>query len=204
MFRELLMLQKQQTVKDAPMVPDVNRIQIAPHRTYTFQRTVDIGQITPSTTVETDSTYVFALNQLPDYTEFTSLFDNYRILQVTVCFYPLFLDTTATTPYPPIKTVIDYDDNVSVTLAQANEYDSLQVNQTGNYFERTLTPRIAVAAYAAGVFSSFMQPKAQSWVDCASPGVNHYGLKYAMPVSGAANPVWQVEAHYILQFRETR
>jgi hypothetical protein len=203
LLKQLISLNSRQTVRDEPTVPDVQPSVLKRHRLYTFQRGIDLGIITPSVTVETFTSYTFTLGALPDSTEFTALFDQYRILQVRMEFTPLFTDTSATVAYPPIYTAIDYDDANSVTGAQINEYDSVMFTPTGTYFERCFNPRIALAAYS-GAFTSFGQPQAGFWIDCASPSVVHYGLKTVMPVAGAANQVWSVRAHLQLQFRESR
>jgi hypothetical protein len=203
LLSKMLALQKQQTIREVPAVPDVDRLLLARHRVHTFHRSLSIGNIVGSTTGEVDSAIGVTLAGFPDYTDFTNLFDTYRIMQIIVEFNPLFLDTTATTNYPPIATAIDYDDGNSTTYSQLEEYDSFQICQTGQYFQRVFTPRIALAAYS-GSFASYAQPKAGTWIDVASPGVIHYGLKYALPITGAANSVWSVQVHAILQFRESR
>jgi hypothetical protein len=203
LLKQLINLNKSQTVKDTPDVPDIIWPIVKRNKIFTFVRKVDLGIISPSVTVETDGAYSFTLNALPDYTEFTALFDNYRIIGVKINFMPLFTDTSATVAYPPIRTAIDYDDSAATTLAQLEEYDSCLASYTGQFFQRTLVPRLAVAAYAAGVFTSFAQ-RTYQWIDCASPGVILYGLKYAIPVAGAANQVWSVNADYMLQFKQSR
>jgi hypothetical protein len=203
LLEKMLALQKQNTIRESPAVPDVGRITLGRHRAHTFHRSFSVGNITGSTTAETDGAVTVTLAAFPDYTDFTNLFDTYRIMQIAVEFNPLFLDTTATTNYPPIATVIDYDDGNATAYAQLEEYDSFMITQTGQYFQRVLTPRIALAAYS-GTFTSYSQPPAGTWIDVASTGVVHYGLKYALPECGAANSVWSVTVHAILQFRESR
>lgn len=203
LLKHLIQVNERQTIRDEPMVRDVQARTLRRHRIYPFHRAIDLGIITPSVTLETFTSYTFTLGALPDSTEFTALFDQYRIMQVRMEFTPLFTDTSATVAYPPLYTAIDYDDANSVTGAQINEYDSVMFTPTGTYFERTFNPRIALAAYS-GAFTSFGQPKAGFWLDCASPSVVHYGLKTVMPVSGAANQVWSVRAHLMLEFRESR
>jgi hypothetical protein len=178
-------------------------MQLKRHKLYTFQRSQDFGLLTPSTTAATAGAYSFVLNQLPDYTDFTNLFDSYRILQVRLSFFPLFLDTTATTAYPAIKTVIDYDDGANITLQQAEEYDSLLVSQTGTYFERVLVPRVVLGAFNGSIVSA-NQARALTWIDCGNPDIIHYGVKIVLPIAGAANAVWQPTAHYTLQFKNSR
>jgi hypothetical protein len=199
--QQILRLNERQTLKDEPEVPDVQPIQLSKRKVYTIQRSVDLGTITASVSVEVDGAYSFALSNLPDSASLTPDWDQYRILQVRLSFYPLFLDTSATVNYPPIHTVIDYDDSTATAQAQLNEYSTLMISQSGTYFSRVINPMFAVAAYG-GAFTQFA-PK-RGWVDVASPGVLHYGLKYALPISGAANAVWTVTAHYTVSFRQTR
>jgi hypothetical protein len=203
LLKQIVALNKQQTIKDIPDTPDIMWSVLPRHKLYEFHRKQNLGVITPSVTVETDGAYAFSLGSLPDLTEFTALFDTYRIMRIKVAFYPLFVDTSATVAYPPIITAIDYDDNNTLAFAVLQEYDTALVSNSGTYFDRVFTPRIALAAYS-GTFTSYSQPKAGTWIDCASPNVTHYGIKYAMPISGAANGTWQVEATYDLQFRDTR
>jgi hypothetical protein len=203
LLSQLLALQKQQTVKETPAVMDVPRIRLARNKVHSFHRSLSIGNITSSATAEVDGSVAVTLGGFPDFSDFTNLFDAYRIAQVSVEFYPLFLDTTATTNYPPIATVIDYDDASSTSYSLLQEYDSLQIVNTGVYFERTFIPRIASAVYS-GAFTSFAQSKGLTWIDAASTGVIHYGLKYALPEAGAANPVWSVTVHAIIQCRNSR
>jgi len=202
LMKELLLVNKQQINREIPQLKDAVIPMQKRHKVYPFTRIQQVGTISSSTSAEVFGSVTFALSSLPDYTEFTALFDCYRIVGVKVCFYPAFLDTTATTIYPPLYTVIDYDDASSLTTAAMGEYDSCQVVQTGQFFERSLVPRTAVAAYS-GTFTSFGQ-KALMWLDCGSPSVVHYGLKYGLDISGAANTVWTVVAHYSLEFRESR
>jgi hypothetical protein len=203
LLKQIVALNKQQTIKDIPDTPDIMWSVLPRHKLYSFHRKQNYGTITGSVTAEVDGAIAFSLGSLPDYTEFTALFDTYRILHVKIAFYPLFIDTSATVPYPPIITAIDYDDNNTLAYSVLQEYDTALVSNSGTYFDRVLTPRIALAAYS-GTFTSYSQPKAGTWVDCASPNVTHYGLKYALPITGAANAVWQVELTYDLQFRDTR
>lgn len=203
LLKELVNVNRAQTVKDLPDTRDVIWPTLKPHKIHTFVRKQNFGQITGSVTAEVDGALAFSLGSLPDYTEFTALYDTYRIMMVKVDFFPLFTDTSATVAYPPIITAIDYDDNASTTYAVLQEYSTSLVSCTGQFFQRVMTPKVALAAYG-GAFTQFAQAPAGQWLDCASPNTTHYGLKYALPITGAANAVWQVWATYLLQLRESR
>jgi hypothetical protein len=131
LLKELIATNKRQTIRDAPPVPDVQERTLKRHRIYPFHRSLDLGIIAGSVTVETFTSYTFTLSALSDSTEFTALFDQYRIMQVRMEFTPLFTDTSATVAYPPLYSAIDYDDANSVTGAQINEYDSVMFAPTG-------------------------------------------------------------------------
>jgi len=45
------------------------------------------------------------------------------------------------------------------------------------------------------------------WIDCASPGVNHYGIKYAVSggvIGQTALQAFSTEVEYFLEFRQVR
>jgi len=102
--------------------------------------------------------------------------------------------------------VLDYDDNNSVTVAQALSYDNLKMSPVGAYFERTLTPKVALAAYSGSVFTAFAQAGNSQWLDAASPGIPYYGLKYALPVGLVATGtiIWTTIITIELEFSHPR
>jgi hypothetical protein len=125
------------------------------------------------------------LSQLSGYADYVSAFDKYRILEVQAECIPNTGGLSATSS-SVIDTVIDYDDDSALTSGAQYEYDSCySVNSTSS-FKRTFIPRAALAAYS-GTFTSYAEAKPSQWIDCASPNVNHYGLKMVM---GASTPVF--------------
>jgi hypothetical protein len=153
------------------------------------------GNVTSSAVSETDGAITFQLNNLSGYTTLTSLFDQYRIVGITVRFYPSQPYTAAT---GQLFTAFDYDDATAVPIATLVQRDTLKVAPANAYFERSLVPRLAIAAYA-GAFTSFGNTQGL-WIDSGSPGVVHYGLKYGVPASASANS-WTYVARYSIQCR---
>jgi len=200
--RDLSEMEKQQMLRPTPFVYDT-RISV-PKKTvgkiHTFYASAVRGNITTSTTVPSAGAITFILQDLANFTDYTNLFDQYRILAVKVEFIMLGSTNPLTGPPGYIQTALDYDD--ATTPGSANElmqYDSVQVVPIGQYFERSVRPRSAVAMYS-GVFTSFGNKYAQ-WCDSASSSVIHYGIKYYIPIIPTFVYTIQPIAHYQIQCR---
>jgi len=184
LLSKLVILNEQQILKAVPAMSDIE-FPTLKRRYYSFVSSYVVGTLTSSLTVPVTATYNFSLNQLPDSSQFTALFDAYRILHVKVIFNP----TTNTGPCAAIQTVIDYDDSNLLVGSPAGR-DTFMSVSCGQYFERNLAPRAALALYG-GAFTSFGQI-ANPWTDCGNPFVQHYGLKVFQPVSLFAAEVYEV------------
>jgi len=163
--------------------------------------------------------YSFQLSDIPSSTEFTNLFDQYRIRNVKIMLSvsrrnaPAVNATlhAATVPMTPLLLdVVDYDDANALTLAGIEQYENLKITPLdgSRLITRTLKPHVAVASYS-GTFVSYANMTDQ-WIDCNSPAVQHYGWKSVIRgdlegsagayVYGATN----IYATYELEFRNVR
>lgn len=179
---------------------------------------------------ESSGAFVFKLDDLPDYTEFTSLFDQYRICAVKVTITSPYTGNTGLVPrsgaanglgtMPAIKmySVSDYDDAVTLTVAQLMQYQNCRItelttNLKGGKASFFIKPRLATAVYS-GAFTSYGNTK--MWLDAASPSVEHYGFKWAFDaiyadggIAGTAT-TWGVatslqwDLKYYVAFRNVR
>jgi len=160
-------------------------------RTYTVSSTINVNDSAPYL-----GSRSFILSDLPSYTEFTALFDRYKINGAKIAFYQPYQNgaatsvtqaTTAVTTLPMIRlhTAVDYDDastpsSVAV-LEQYTSYKCVELtspNIRGGKVTRYLKPRLAVSVYGGGVFGNYGNSKAM-WIDTSSPSVNFYGIKWA-------------------------
>jgi hypothetical protein len=161
----------------------------------------NLAVLTTSTVANTFVSITATLSSLNDYASYAAVFDQYRIMGMKCTFMPGSAAALATT-FGHVHTVVDYDDNTSITPAQALDYPNCLVSNLGDTQVRAFRPHVALAAYAGGVFTSFANAEGQ-WIDCTSSGVVHYGLKVAVnPTSVAVNfdsivSVW-------IQFRNPR
>jgi hypothetical protein len=169
---------------------------------FSVEKTVAKASINLSATIDQANIFSFTLSDLPQVSAWTAVFDVYRIMQVEVDFLPVLPSTQGT---PPLYTVIDYDDNNALTsLGATLEYDTIMITQMGQMCRRILKPRVSVALYG-GAFTQFGQVQNQ-WIDAASPGTIHYGVKTYFPsYTGATTGVaYNVVARYLIQFKNTR
>lgn len=162
----------------------------------------------------------FRLNQIPNYTELTSLYDEYRIDKVVVEFHPRAsaLTTPAAAPaagnvnqsfsnIQPFLTVIDYDDSTPPgSRNDLVQYSNLLVSHYGQKVTRTFVPHVAVPVFRTGVSSGYGS-KPKQWIDCANDDVPHYGLKWAFnqdTAAGADTVVYDLFVTFHLTMRGVR
>ncbi len=185
-----------------PDIPDIQRMILKRKKVYTFSRKYISTGITGSTTVDQFGALNFQLSSFPNYTEFTALFDQYRMTQISVVFVPVSTGQSTA----PLYTIIDYDDSTLPTAVNdLFQYGTCHMSQGGVTVVRTLTPQFDMAAYS-GAFTSYALSVPNQWCDVASPSVQWYGVKYCLPAftGGPSTLVYNVHVEGVLQFRSTR
>jgi len=180
------------------LVPKVHR----GDQKYTYIKAVDLGNVlTTSTTVPIGASLNFTLNQLPEVSSLTTLFDQYKIEEICVDIVAEG-NTNNNSLDSRWASVLDYDDSATLTtFAQALEYDTALITPLNNGHARRFKPHVAVAAYS-GAFTSFANQPAQ-WLDCGSPNIQHYGIKLIAEPSVTATGVSAV-AWLKVSFRASR
>ncbi len=155
----------------------------------------------------------FTLADLGGYTEFTALFDQYRLERVRVRLVPMANMNNTTLPgtVTPgvggfITGVIDLDDAGAPTAGGPGvllQYESAQSCSALEECVFVLQPHVAVAAYASGVFTSYANER--PWIDAASATVEHYGVKLLWeienPYSGASILYYRMFLEYEVALR---
>jgi len=185
-----------------PVFPLLSTLQ---NKTYPFiQTTATPVTISSNTSGTSYGNVNFILNLIDQYTSFTGLFDQYRILMVETTFRPrsTFAATSATVNPGLLAIVVDNDDSNNLTsFAQAEDYENC-ITGTGLQTQtRTQVPHAAIAAYS-GSFSSYANV-ASPWIDCTSPGVIHYGIKTAWTATDIVYTT-DITNRYWFEFRNVR
>lgn len=139
---------------------------------------------------------------LPNYTEFTALFDTYRIDRIACWCLPTFDSANVTTGgtqssanLPWLMYAVDYDDvsgTLSTGLMQYGNCKFTQLSGDNSKILRSWIPRSQTAVAAGGVNAGGLRPAKLAWIDTASTNVTHYGLKLAFDNQAGAMTVNQV------------
>lgn len=124
---------------------------------------------------------------LPNYTEFTALYDQYRINWVDCEF--MFSNnmsnvTSPGTTLPVMYLAKDYDDSNVANYTDLQQYSTLQVWQLGQQQGRDgihhvrVKPNVDTAVYQSALVQGYARSK-PIFIDTSSPAVPHYGVKIA-------------------------
>jgi hypothetical protein len=184
---------------------DVNKI----HR---FKRLLSLGSFRQEILVETRYGWSFALSDLVNSSEFTSLYDSYRIEAVSVSFFPRQTQMTAaqsTTAiiFPRLYTTIDYNDADQTSISDLRQMGSTIESPPGTGIVRTFVPHVLNTVYGNSFGTSYGN-QAGLWIDTNSPDVRHYGLKAAVEAGGPSQSAnlqeYVVEATVYLAARNVR
>lgn len=116
-----------------------------------------------------------------NYSSWTAVFDSYKIDKVEFVFR--LRNAGSSNEFPRLALYPDWDDSTA-PASLANVYSHPRVKTwtltpTKPEAKLVLVPKIAVAAYS-GVFTSYAQNDKPMWVDCNSPNVAHYGIKFGI------------------------
>lgn len=149
----------------------------------------------------------FSLNDLPNSSDFTNLFDFYRICGVKLqfIFQSNNQDTGSNTvlSIPVMHYIADYDDSIGFSNEnQALEKEGIKTKRIDKPFTYYLVPRISNEIYNNGITTAYALNNKKQWIDCNSSGVAHFGLKAW--VSSGVNTItgqFKIYATYYLQFK---
>lgn len=151
----------------------------------------------------------FSFDQLPNYADFTSLFDRFKINFIKLYVY-LKIDPSAqaaaTAAYPKLYWTKDYDDSSApATLNEMREHKTCKVKvlNPNRPVIITLRPAILSEVYRTAVTYSY-SPKWKQWIDCATPNVPHYGLKIGIDDLTNTNYQVKVEGKMWFSCKDTR
>jgi len=153
--------------------------------------------LTTSTTVPTYFGLSFLVNSLDNFTSLAAVYDQYYITLIECQVVPDVSEVTiSTSAVGSYVTAVDLDDAaVPTSYSNAASYaSSISSNQTVGHYHRW-APQFAVATYS-GAFTSYGVSK--GWIDCASPSVQHYGLKGCATLGNATqNLVGEIRYHVL-------
>jgi hypothetical protein len=134
----------------------------------------NLAYFTTSTVSNTFGGTFFALSSMNDASEYAAVFDQYRIMAVEITIMPSTQTVAGLTGH--LLSAVDYDDVSTISPALNAQKSTVVISNLQDTIVRSFTPRIALAAYS-GAFTAYSVGPSQSWINTASPTVQHYGHK---------------------------
>jgi len=151
-------------------------------KTYQISREYEAGTYSTNTTVPAQAAITFQLSSLPGFADFTSLFDQYRVIQAQLSFIPFQTVCNNVSSHPGfLHTVIDYDDNTVISVVQAEQYDTYKKDSLLTEFSRVLYPRVSASVYLTTLttgYSMGLSGYRGPWLDAVSSSIPYFGVKF--------------------------
>lgn len=176
----------------------------------TVTRVVEGTSITASSSGAYATGLSFNINGLPDLTDFTTLFDQYKLNGIQIQFIPNITsnDMNPVSTYyelPNFHTIIDRDDEIApANLNVMMQYPSYKRTRGHQVHTRYFRPSLAQTIFKTSSTTGTSQvgPK---WLDCADPTIPHYGMKvWIDQTNSTTNIKYRVYTKYYLQFKGVR
>lgn len=176
------------------------------NKVYYFTRhTGAFGSLTINNITDTLVGYNFSLNDVVNYTEFTALYDMYKIKAVKISFLPQMTQNVSLSSVNNVNagrrffSAIDYNSDTAPT-----NIDELRDYKTCKYTNllRKHTRYIYKPMILDGSSYSI-----SPWMSTASPSINYYGLKVGVePTDSTVSTtmLYEIECKYYLAFKNVR
>jgi hypothetical protein len=160
-----------------------------------------LSAFSSSTTVPVFYGTYFTVGSLDQFSSLSAVFDQYRVDEVEWWCVPNN-HVTSQNGGGFLTSVVDYDDaNALSTVPQALDYQNALTNEASAGHYRRFKPHAAVAMYS-GTFASYGNIESP-WIDCASPSVQHYGIKIAVTAMSSISG-YNTITRLLVSFRNVR
>lgn len=173
-------------------------------------------KIEPTTNILTSTvaatglySYQFTLNDLPDVSNYSAIWDSYRFDKITAVIQPVtqisFPSTTFS--HAPLVTAIDYDDAaIPTSFAQLLAHGTSMIHDPmGGAVKRSFVPHCAIGVADTALNFANKSMGKWKWIDMSTTGVTHYGFKAVVKQCTSTN-VFQYYIYFIVDvsFKSSR
>jgi hypothetical protein len=172
-------------------------------------RVVQLG-IIAKTAADAGAGRNWQLSQMPNFAEYTALFNEYRITSIEITYDLSTSLLNSPTAYPRLAFCVDINDSGSPIqesdLLQYQDVRVLQMSQVKTQFKHRFVPRVALAAYQ-GAFSGYSTAPAGQWLNTDNSNVQHYGTKEWLTnynTTATPNTIIVLYAVFHMEFRRPR
>lgn len=151
----------------------------------------------------------FTLNSLPDFTDFTALYDQYMIKGIKYTLIPRISNAgpSGAVGNPSILgniwSVLDYDDtNVPPSLNTLLQYQNVKRTQYHKIHKRYFKPAVELGVGSPLTSSAV---KKYQWLDVANTAVPHLGIKLWVDGSLGSYPLeFDLQVKFYMAFKNVR
>jgi len=195
-------------------------------RSFRIKGTHRFSRYTPQTSysvvagqTELDVGFHFQLDEIVNVNEFTVLFDRYRI-DCVICKFQLITNPDASylpnstvansnNFYPKLWWYVDPDDANPLTLSQIKERQNVKcrVMRPNSVISVRVRPAVLLQTYRTALTTGYA-PKYKTFIDCGTPDVPHYALKFVLDCNGVAAAVtgmaMRLEKRFYFTMRDVR
>lgn len=153
--------------------------------------------------------YNVSLNQLINSSDFTALYDHYKINFVVVKFWfrnDPGAQTASSSTYPKLYWYRDQDDDTapgSLNEIRENNRSRVAVMNPNRPVTIKYKPNTLQVIYDSAVSSNY-RPVWNAWLDCAVPATKQYGFKWAIDDFSNTNYRLDIETTVYFQCKSAR
>lgn len=187
----------------------VKRGRIGVQPVHYYKRTLYLsGALTASSAGDVFGAIDFRLNQLPNATDFTNLYDQYKIRGVKIMLIPRGNNSDVITGATSgqsmgVFSALDYDDVTPPTsIAQLCEYQNMKMTRSTSIHSRYFVPKPQINLLVAGGGTS--PALSGQWIDTALGVAPHYGFKYALQQLPNGTQLYDIKYTFYLAFKNVR
>jgi len=149
----------------------------------------------------------FMLSDIQNYSQFTDIFDMYRIRSVQVLFKVVGTQMywgNSSGDIPQVSTAFDYNDGTA-SAAHPKGYQTCLTTVATTSFNRKFSPRTAQQVYYNSTLSGYKAGNITDWLDTAYPSIPHYQLVTNVTPTSIDNQfVYEVDVIYTVDFKQVR
>lgn len=152
----------------------------------------------------------FKLNDLPNSTEFTNLYDLYSIRAIKIKLMPRFSQVSSDSTsigvneMPNIVSCIDYDDaSAPTSMDEVLQYGNHRIHRGNSVITRYFKPALAQQVFQSATSTGFTAKK-REWVNSDYPAVPHYGFKVFVPPTQNVTFVYDMYIEYFLAMKQSK
>lgn len=159
---------------------------------------------------DTFGVYYGTLNSIPSVSDFTGLYDQFRINAIKWTLIPRGNSSdispvgTSAAQSVGVFSVIDYDDASPLTnLSQAMQYQNCKMTRSHQIHSRYFKPRVIMPVQ--GNAATPVSYNTRGWLDVATGSdVQHLGLKFVLQIAPNSVQTFDLKVDYYLAFKSVR